>query len=113
MNFYVRNGACFDTYDWSSVYDLCRLRIDSDAAVVRFKFGSQVAYDEAYMDLIDSNHIQDIAKYYMEVHGLSQISYHYGVIDNMKTYTSCSDGFSSDVSVDDKERYKYITKRSD
>ena len=85
MNFYVRNGACFDTYDWSSVYDLCRLRIDSDAAVVRFKFGSQAAYDEAYMDLIDSNHIQDIAKYYMEVHGLSQISYHYGVIDNMKT----------------------------
>ena len=85
MNFYVRNGACFDTYDWSSVYDLCRLRIDSDAAVVRFKFGSQGAYDEAYMDLIDSNHIQDIAKYYMEVHGLSQISYHYGVIDNMKT----------------------------
>lgn len=50
-----------------------------------FKFGSQGAYDEAYMDLIDSNHIQDIAKYYMEVHGLSQISYHYGVIDNMKT----------------------------
>ena len=48
-------------------------------------FGSQAAYDEAYMDLIDSNHIQDIAKYYMEVHGLSQISYHYGVIDNMKT----------------------------
>ena len=46
---------------------------------------SQGAYDEAYMDLIDSNHIQDIAKYYMEVHGLSQISYHYGVIDNMKT----------------------------
>ena len=85
MNFYVRNDACFDTYDWSSVYDLCRLRIDSDAAVVRFKFGSQGAYDEAYMDLIDSNHIQDIAKYYMEVHGLSQISYHYGVIDNMKT----------------------------
>ena len=27
------------------VYDLCRLRIDSDAAVVRFKFGSQGAYD--------------------------------------------------------------------
>ena len=85
MNFYVRNGACFDTYDWNSVYDLCRLRIDSDAAVVRFKFGSQGAYDEAYMDLIDSNHIQDIARYYMEVHGMSQISYHYGVIDNMKT----------------------------
>lgn len=85
MNFYVRNGACFDTYDWSSVYDLCRLRIDSDAAVVRFKFGSQGAYDEAYMDLIDSNHIQDIARYYMEVHGLSQISYHYGMIDNMNT----------------------------
>ena len=39
----------------------------------------------AYMNLIDSNRIQDIARYYMEVHGLSQISYHYGIIDNMKT----------------------------
>ena len=85
MNFYVRNGACFDSYDWDSVYELCKLRIDSDAAVVRFKFSGQEAFDEAYMDLIDSNRIQDIARYYMEVHGLSQISYHYGIIDNMKT----------------------------
>ena len=85
MNFYVRNGACFDSYGWDSVYELCRLRIDNDAAVVRFKFSSQEAFDEAYMDLIDSNKIQNIARYYMEVHELSQISYHYGAIDNMKT----------------------------
>ena len=85
MNFYVRNGACFDNYDWDSVYDLCKLRIDNNAAVVRFKFSSQEAYEEAYMELIDSERIQDIARYYMEVHGLSQISYHYGVLENMKT----------------------------
>ncbi len=85
MNFYVRYGACFDSYDWDSAYNLCKLRIDSNAAVVRFKFSSQEAFDEAYMNLVDSNHIQDIARYYLEVHGLSQISYHYGVIDNMKT----------------------------
>lgn len=85
MNFYVRNGACFDSYDWESVYDLCKLRIDSNAAVVRFKFSSQDAFDEACMDLIDGNRVQDIARYYMEAHGMSQISYHYGVLDNMKT----------------------------
>ena len=85
MNFYVRNGACFNDYVWNDVYDLCKLRIDSDAAVVRFKFSTQEAFEEAYMELIDSNRIQDIARYYMEVHGLSQISYHYGILDNMKT----------------------------
>ena len=85
MNFYVRNGACFNDYVWDDVYDLCKLRIDSDAAVVRFKFSTQEAFEEAYMELIDSNRIQDIARYYMEVHGVSQISYHYGILDNMKT----------------------------
>lgn len=46
------NGACFDSYDRDSIYDLCRLRIDNNAAVVRFKFSTQEAYEAAYADLI-------------------------------------------------------------
>ena len=84
-NFYVMNGACFDSYDRGSIYDLCRLRIDNNAAVVRFKFSTQEAYEAAYADLIVDGGIQEIARYYMSVHGLSQISYHYGVLDHMKT----------------------------
>lgn len=84
-NFYVMNGACFDSYDRDRVYDLCRLRIDNNAAVVRFKFSTQEAYDEAYADLIVDGEIQGIARYYMSVHGLEQISYHYGVLEDMKT----------------------------
>ncbi|WP_195978042.1 transglutaminase domain-containing protein [Blautia luti] len=84
-NFYVLNGACFDSYDREHVMDLCRLRIDNDAAVVRFKFSNQEAYDAAYEDLIENNGIQDVARYYMSVHGLSEISYHYGVLDTMHT----------------------------
>ena len=84
-NFYVMNGACFDSYDRNSIYDLCRLRIDNNAAVVRFKFSTQEAYEAAYADLIVDGGIQEIARYYMSVHGLSQISYHYGVLDHMKT----------------------------
>ena len=79
------NGACFDSYDRNSIYDLCRLRIDNNAAVVRFKFSTQEAYEAAYADLIVDGGIQEIARYYMSVHGLSQISYHYGVLDHMKT----------------------------
>ena len=84
-NFYVMNGACFDSYDRNQVMDLCRLRIDNNAAVVRFKFSSQEAYDAAYEDLIENSGIQDVARYYMSVHGMNEISYHYGVLDNMYT----------------------------
>lgn len=84
-NFYVLNGACFDSYDWDSVYALSRLRVDNDAAVVRFKFSNQEAYDAAYEDLIENGRIQEIARYYMTMHGMIQISYHYGILDNMKT----------------------------
>ena len=84
-NFYVMNGACFDSYDRESVYALCRLRIDNNAAVVRFKFSNADAYEAAYEDLITEEKIQEIARYYMTVHGLQEISYHYGVIDGMYT----------------------------
>lgn len=84
-NFYVMNGACFESYDRERVYELCRLRIENDAAVIRFKFCTQEAYEEAYLDLIENDAIQEMARYYLAVHGLSQISYHYGVLENMKT----------------------------
>lgn len=84
-NFYVMNGACFDVYDREQVYGLCRLRIENDAAVIRFKFCTQEAYEEAYLDLIGNDAIQEMARYYLAAHGLSQISYHYGVLENMKT----------------------------
>lgn len=84
-NFYVMNGACFESYDRELVYELCRLRIENNAAVLRFKFQTQEAYEEAYMDLIGNNAIQEMARYYLNFHGLSQISYHYGILENMKT----------------------------
>ena len=37
-NFYVLNEACFDHYDYQSLYDFCCMRLDNGAAVVRFKF---------------------------------------------------------------------------
>lgn len=84
-NFYVMNGACFESYDRESVYELCRFRIENNAAVLRFKFRTQEAYEEAYLDLIENNAIQEMARYYLNFHGLSQISYHYGILENMKT----------------------------
>lgn len=84
-NFYVMNQACFDTYDWESVYDLCKLRLDNSAAVVRFKFSSEEAFTEAYEECIENNRIQAVARYYMELYGLGEVSYHYGILESLKT----------------------------
>lgn len=84
-NFYVMNGACFDSYDREQVYRLCRLRLDNGAAVVRFKFAEQEGFRQACEDLIDNDRIAEIARYYMEIYGLGQVSYHYGILENLKT----------------------------
>lgn len=84
-NFYVMNGACFDSYDREEVYELCRFRLDNGAAVVRFKFAGQEAFRAAYEDLIENDQIQEVARYYMDIYGLGQISYHYGILENLKT----------------------------
>lgn len=41
------NQACLDTYDEQQIYDFCCMRLENGAAVVRFKFTSQEAFDEA------------------------------------------------------------------
>ena len=87
-NFYVLNEACFDHYDYQSLYDFCCMRLDNGAAVVRFKFRDQEDFDEVYRQWIQSGgdeYIQDVARYYMGLYGISTVEYHYGVPDNLKT----------------------------
>ena len=84
-NFYVLNQGCFDSYDWQSVYDYCKMRLDNGTAVVRFKFSTQEGYEQAYQDLITNKKIQQIALYYIYLQGVEQVEYHYGVLENMKT----------------------------
>ena len=81
----AESGACFDSYDWQSVYDYCKMRLDNGAAVVRFKFSTQKGYEQAYQDLIANKKIQQIALYYIYLQGVEQVEYHYGVLENMKT----------------------------
>ncbi len=87
MNFYVLNGACFDTYDWQNVYDLCVLRIDNQAAVIRLKFGTEEAFEASREEWIDSegSGSSAVAQYYMRAHGLNHVDYHRGILKDMKT----------------------------
>lgn len=85
LNFYVLNQGYFETYDWQTIYDYCRMRLDNGAAVVRFKFGSQEAFDAAKKELLEEGTVQNIAQYYMKQNGLGQVEYHYGVMDNFYT----------------------------
>lgn len=84
-NFYVLNQACFDAYDWEQLYDLCCLRLDSGAAVIRFKFRTQEGFDQAYQEWINGDAAREIARYYMKLYDLEEVEYHYGVFENLKT----------------------------
>ena len=85
MNFYVLNQGYFEDYSWQDIYDYCKMRLDNGAAVVRFKFGGHEAFSEACQELLDDGVVQNVAQYYMKLHGLGQVEYHYGVMDNFYT----------------------------
>ena len=85
LDFYVLNQGYFEDYSWQDIYDYCKMRLDNGAAVVRFKFGSQEAFSEACQELLDDGVVQNVAQYYMKLHGLGQVEYHYGVMDNLYT----------------------------
>lgn len=84
-NFYVLNQACFSSYNWQEIYDFCRMRLDNGAAVIRFKFSTQEAFDAAYKEWILGEEIRSAARYYMDLYGLGEVEYHYGVLENLKT----------------------------
>lgn len=85
LDFYVLNQGYFEDYSWQDIYDYCKMRLDNGAAVVRFKFGSQEAFSEACQELLDDGVVQNVAQYYIKLHGLGQVEYHYGVMDNFYT----------------------------
>lgn len=85
LDFYVLNQGYFEDYSWQDIYDYCKMRMDNGAAVVRFKFGSQEAFSEACQELLDDGVVQNVAQCYMKLHGLGQVEYHYGVMDNFYT----------------------------
>lgn len=86
LDFYVLNQGYFEDYSWQDIYDYCKMRLDNGAAVVRFKFGGQEAFSEACQELLDDGVVQNVAQYYMKLHGLGQVEYHYGVMDNFIPY---------------------------
>ena len=84
-NFYVLNQACFDSYDEQTLYDFCCMRLDNGAAVIRFKFSSQDAFESAYRQWIQDEYITNVARYYLSIYGMDTVEYHYGILENFKT----------------------------
>ncbi len=84
-NFYVLNQGCFDAYERETLYDYCCMRLNYGAAVVRFKFSDQAAFEQAIEDMIRNGNVEAVAMYYMQIYGLEQVEYHYGIIDHLKT----------------------------
>ncbi|MDO4649083.1 MAG: transglutaminase domain-containing protein [Eubacteriales bacterium] len=86
LNFYVKNQASFSDYDYQTIYDFCKMRIDNGAAVVRFKFATDDAFQQALSDWQNGSGPSEIANYYMEKNGLTTINYYSGVLKQFKTF---------------------------
>ncbi len=84
-NFYVLNQGCFEFHDYQTILNYCKMRIDNGAAVIRFKFTSEDAYHQAYSEWIDQKAVEEVAQYYMSMHGINEVQYHYGVLEQLNT----------------------------
>ena len=60
------------SYDYQEILAYCQMRLNNGAAVVRFKFSSQEAFEQARADWINGDAIQEAARYYMTIYGMSQ-----------------------------------------
>ena len=85
LKFYVLNQACFDTYDAQEFYDFCCMRLDNGAAVIRLKYASEEAFDAPVGNIYRKKKYRMWQEYYMSLHGLSTVQYHYGILQNLKT----------------------------
>ena len=86
MNFYVKNGSFISPYEWEAVLKLCRLRIDNNAAVVRFRVGSEEDFQAARSEWIDGESSRLISQYYMKQNRMEYVEYYCGTLDTFKTF---------------------------
>lgn len=84
-NYYIRSQSAFTGYDWDALYGYCQARVDEGNTLIRFKYMDEEGFAQARAELIDQERIQDIARYYMEVQGYTEIEYHYGILEELKT----------------------------
>ena len=85
-NFYVLNNGCFDEYDPYSLNDYFEMRINNNAAVIRFKYSNAEAFEEALEMWPSCDELEESIQYYMAYNGLTQVQYHYGVLDSLYTF---------------------------
>ncbi|MDO5335834.1 MAG: transglutaminase domain-containing protein [Eubacteriales bacterium] len=79
------NGGIFSYYDFQDVLNYAISRIDMGENIVRMKFMTDQEFQTAMTELVDGKGIQEIARYYINMLGVSQMQYHYGVLDELNT----------------------------
>ena len=84
-NFYVLNQGCFDHFDAEEMEEYFRMRIQNGAAVVRFKFSNEEAFEKAREEWPQCQELENAIQYYMSYNGLEQVQYHYGLLGGLYT----------------------------
>lgn len=84
-NFYVVNYGIFESYDKQRLYDYCCMRLDNNAAVVRFKFTNKEEFEKMCADWAEGTAVQDVAQYYLKMYNLQSVEYHIGLLEQFYT----------------------------
>lgn len=84
-NYYMLHDSCFTGFSLDEAVECAKSQIDAGSTVVRFKYADEEGFQKAWEMLGNSRNNQEIPQYYMEFQGRSQLEYHSGSLEELKT----------------------------
>ncbi|MGI6071126.1 MAG: transglutaminase domain-containing protein [Blautia sp.] len=84
-NLYVQQGSSFSSYDKEELRSYLMEKIDEGTSLISVKYQRPEDFAQARADWIDQQELKSMAVYYMEVMGVHQIQYSYGILEDFYT----------------------------
>lgn len=81
----IWKGEYFTEYSFENVYAHATHRLSDGEQILHLKFADQQVFQEGCEDLLENGRIQEIASYYLEITGLGQVNYQYGLLEEFHT----------------------------
>lgn len=84
-NMHVMQGSSFASYNKEELQEYLKEKIDEGNRVLSVKFLRPEDFAQARSEWIDQEEVKSVALYYMDVVGVHQIQYSYGILEDFYT----------------------------
>lgn len=85
LNQYVQQGSSFSYYDTEELRSYLMGKIDEGSSLISVKYQRPEDFARAKTEWIDQEELKAVAGYYLEVMGVHQIRYSYGLLEDFYT----------------------------